>query len=1506
MFPIKSHIIAVFIALVLPIALFGQITVNKTSGCAPLNQVEFSHPSAGSWVFGDGASGSGTSVTNSYISPGTYTVVFSEPGEVDETVSIEVFGNPNANFNLTGDSAGCVPFTTSFQDVSIGGGGSAIVDWKWAFGDGGAATSNAPTYTYTIVGTYSVSLIVTDANGCDSSLTKTDLITVTNAPQSIFTTTPNPASACVGPLTVSFTNSSVNSTGGATDITYLWDFGNGNTSTDQNPADETYTAEGTYVISLDVIEAGGCTVTSSKVVNIGNPIAIPDLPDTVCIGTFFIGLGNNSIGASSYVWNFAGGPTYNSKNPTHTFSTAGDQVITLTANSSLGCSDDTTFTVHVEDPSVDYTRIPTYLCDEPYCFAFDGQTSQTNVATWAWGFGDGGASQSEDTTYCYNINDTLYYVHDYYFYTSSVKITTTNGCVATIAYEDTIYPVSAFFVPDSSMGCAPVTVTFSDSTRSRETITSWLYDFGDGSTSTSENPVYTYTTAGEYEVVLIVENSLGCKDTSFPVTILVGDVIPLSFTVGPTTVCRNDTVTFTDTSGNPDIDYWHYSTNSNKSTDCIVSGVQQWARFDEVGQQDVTFSANYNGCISSETLVNAVTVEGPVGAVRYTGICATPLDYTFIGAIQGATSWDWDFGDGTVVANSTDSAVVHSYAASGDYTALLITKNNLNLCANDTQRIDVNVRSISAIISQTDSSLCEGIGYNFTGVNSIDTYNDCSDAYRWDLGDKTEPRTRANPEIEFGFADSGSYTIRLITHDVNGCRDTATKDIIVTKIVAVIGAEDRVGCLTSAVEFTDSSYSNNAIKDWLWLGGNKLCCNNADTLFMGDDASLTCIGCSNTCYHALAGGICHDDTISYAQDTTVTIDSITHYYPSFGGKYVQQIRLIVTDSLGCRDTAEVFITPTIPDTTFSALTDRTICAGDSVQFKATDEYSINTFNWTFGGLGTSTEKSPYFTFGVADTFDIILSITDTNGCTGQDTMVGYVSVQDYPLAGYYTDQDTNSVICYPANIQYIDSSKGAVINYYWDLGTGNPVVNQPMVTPNELGKGLYNTELIVETAYGCKDTATRTVTVVGPEASIDMSKTLICTGESVIFTIKDTADVLTYLWDFGDGTDAQDVSPVTHAYTFTPNSLKTLVKLIARSDMCEYTDTATLFFEEVAARFGLSDTVICLNETLSVVDSSLGADVYQWTVSNGQTNLTSTLPTQSFTSPGTYSVELIIQNNLISCTDTLKKDVLVHPIPAIAALDTGYCIGDLVTLTSSGYTGLTYSWTPVSGVDNPSSAVTTTSVSSASNYTIFVTDSNNCTNTDVANIYIQESFDPTSIDSCLSPELKQEGVVIGESIFLGIDKGTGFTYKWEGSEADLSWLNCRDCATQEIAITGEVGEVNYTLIYSDSLGCFDNEATYKICIIPSYTFDVPTAFTPDGDGVNDIVYLRGHGISEVITFKIFNRWGELVFESNELSKGWDGIYKGAAQNMETYIYKAEVKFYNGETESKGGSVNLIR
>jgi len=119
-------------------------------------------------------------------------------------------------------------------------------------------------------------------------------------------------------------------------------------------------------------------------------------------------------------------------------------------------------------------------------------------------------------------------------------------------------------------------------------------------------------------------------------------------------------------------------------------------------------------------------------------------------------------------------------------------------------------------------------------------------------------------------------------------------------------------------------------------------------------------------------------------------------------------------------------------------------------------------------------------------------------------------------------------------------------------------------------------------------------------------------------------------------------------------------------------------------------------------------------------------------------------------------------------------------------------------------------------------------------------------------------------------------------------------------------DVEYLLEVTDILGCFTSGATFKVEIKPETFIKLPTTFTPNGDGVNDIIYVEGWGIKELMEFQIFNRWGEMMFESNDKAIGWDGYYKGVLQNNDVYAFKVRALTWRDETQTLEGYINLMR
>jgi gliding motility-associated-like protein len=144
---------------------------------------------------------------------------------------------------------------------------------------------------------------------------------------------------------------------------------------------------------------------------------------------------------------------------------------------------------------------------------------------------------------------------------------------------------------------------------------------------------------------------------------------------------------------------------------------------------------------------------------------------------------------------------------------------------------------------------------------------------------------------------------------------------------------------------------------------------------------------------------------------------------------------------------------------------------------------------------------------------------------------------------------------------------------------------------------------------------------------------------------------------------------------------------------------------------------------------------------------------------------------------------------------------------------------------------------------------------------------------------------------------------------DFTWipeegLSCLDCVPPYVV---PLADVNYQLTLTDvPKGCFTNVVDYIIKVHPETFVTLPTTFTPNGDGVNDIIYLEGWGIKEVLEYKIFNRWGELVFETDKKEVGWNGYYKGVLQNNDVYVFKVQVVTFKEETQSLEGHINLMR
>ncbi|MBZ0305872.1 MAG: PKD domain-containing protein, partial [Anaerolineae bacterium] len=462
-----------------PIAAFTQ---DRTVGQAPL-VVNFLNQSSGSitsygWSFGDGGSSPEGNPTHTFRNPGLYTVTLTVAGpggtsNVSRQINVQSASAPVAGFTQD-KTTGPSPLTIQFTDQSTG----QITAYSWTFGDGTTSTERSPSHIFTVVGTYNVILTVTGAGGSSSVTRK---ITVEDpvipAPTAAFSA--NPTSGNI-PLIVQFTNQS---SGNIT--SYSWDFGDGGTSTEQNPT-YTFANPGTFTVKLTAIGPGGQNQTSAAI-TVTQPPNAPTAAFTQNVTSgeipLTVNFTNQSSGnITSYSWDFGDGTTSTEQNPSHIFNTASTYTVVLTVTGPGG-TDTAQVAISATNPVL--PSVAAFTPDKtagtaPLTVQFTNQSSGENL-TNNWNFGDETTSTEVNPTHIYNAAGT---------YTVTLQISGTGGtdsAQTTITVSDApVAPVAAF-AANPATGDAPLTVQFTD--QSTGTVTGWQWNFGDGvGVSADQNP----------------------------------------------------------------------------------------------------------------------------------------------------------------------------------------------------------------------------------------------------------------------------------------------------------------------------------------------------------------------------------------------------------------------------------------------------------------------------------------------------------------------------------------------------------------------------------------------------------------------------------------------------------------------------------------------------------------------------------------------------------------------------------------------------------------------------------------------------------------------------------------------------------------------------------------------------------------------------------------------------------------------------------------------------------
>jgi PKD repeat protein len=487
----------------------SRFTADPKSGKAPLlvkfTDMSTGNPQTWSWDFGDGTTSTQPNPVHAYTTAGAFDVNLTVTNGINKDTSFQTVvagGVPVTDF-IADRTTVSVNTPISFTDKTL----NSPTSWSWNFGDGVTAIEKNPTHTYLVKGIYTVTLTTTNNNGMDTEK-KVNYITVGVVPVADFITEIPLYQQGTRTQYVRFIDTSAGNP-----TSWFWDFGDGQNSTEQAPPLHFYNKDGEYTVSLTVKNTFGENTrikTSLIMVREGPQVDFKADRTQVSVNQYvhFTDLSTNN--PSDWKWNFGDGSSGTGQTPDHAYRQPGIYSVTLTA------SDVYTSISHTKRNFITVVNIPhaEFSADKtkgitPFTVKLT-DLSTGSPTGWTWDFGDGTTSGEQNPTHAYTTSGTS----STSSYTVTLTATNPNGSddVKKVNYITVTQTPIAEFTVDSRQGKAPFIVKFRDLSAGNPT--TWLWEFGDGSTSTEQNPTHLYPFEGAYDVRLTVSNQYG-EDTIF-------------------------------------------------------------------------------------------------------------------------------------------------------------------------------------------------------------------------------------------------------------------------------------------------------------------------------------------------------------------------------------------------------------------------------------------------------------------------------------------------------------------------------------------------------------------------------------------------------------------------------------------------------------------------------------------------------------------------------------------------------------------------------------------------------------------------------------------------------------------------------------------------------------------------------------------------------------------------------------------------------------------------------
>ncbi|MDB5227566.1 MAG: conserved repeat domain protein [Bacteroidota bacterium] len=847
-----------------------------------------------------------------------------------------------------------------------------------------------------------------------------------------------------------------------------------------------------------------------------------------------------------------------------------------------------------------------------------------------------------------------------------------------------------------------------------------------------------------------------------------------------------------------------------------------------------------------------------------------------VSAYNDIDSWKWKF-------TSTDSALTknasHIYPNPGNFNVSLFVGTAKGCLVQKDTLVTVYAKPRADFSS---NNLCYRHNTLFTDASTISLGTITK--YNWNFGDGGIDSIK-NPSHLYTTFDS--FSIQHIVTSNFGCKDTITKKIKMDDTVKLsYTTAPQQLCVGTVVTFTNTSTGGNAT-GYRWIINNGApvinqtstsATFNTSGIFpvllistnrCGNDTLRSTITISANPAVNLGPDVLVCNKSTKTITATGTFDSIrwntneTTASINIDGKKSPIIVTVYKGTCAGKDTINASVQTITPN-----FTNNFLCYNKPVTFNNTSTVNsgtLTTFDWNYGDGNTDLNiKNPTHTYTVFNNYAIQLIATSDIGC--KDTVIKTVKMDTVQHVDFTTAE---VVSCQRKTVQFVDLTTGGANNQNtWNIESA--VVNTKNASHTFLGTGTYPVKLKV-TNRCYTDSLTKSIQI-RPRPAIDLGRdTTLCKSQTTVLTVNPG------LYDSIRWINGSTASNVTVDGTINPYKINVYL------DGCNAEDTINI----IAQKFilGFNNTFICLRTPVvfnntSTINSGTITN-YNWNFGDGTTAAIKD-PSHAYSVFGPKNIQLIGKSNA-GCFDTLNATVnmddtvmlVVTPVPA------DICIHSTAQYTnqSSGGFNTTYTWT-LNGASAKSDSVATYTYNTAGPQTIKLTSDNRCGQDSIVYKFTTKPLPSVTLD---------------ESIVMCPDEIR--TIEATGDFDSVFWST--GSTTNPTTIDGNISPVIFTGYKAGCKG-FDSIRVILNCDVFS-----PNGFSPNNDNLNDFFNLIPKNILSY-DLRVYDRWGELLFETSDFNKGWDGTYKGQPCLVDSYVYYASGIKKDKTNFSIKGVIVLIR